>query len=268
MGTDILILDLETRPLESTEAYEKDEYHWNNVNHVTGGIFNHYAYALVHGYDYKFVRAHEFEDRHATWIKPSALANLIKDYKFIVFLDADAAFRFLHVPMEWMMNYWNIQPQHSIVMAKDPWDPNSPQYNSDRFNRTYTNTGFMIVQNNDKVMEILKAWHECPDDVRYPECSQWKQPKFHEQSAFGEYVRYDYDDYIKELECGEANGYPGVDISNCQGRFVRHHWFHKEDVKSDFAENIMNALTLGIQETFAENLGGVVVEQKENVIHA
>ncbi|KAH6865438.1 hypothetical protein J4E91_004929 [Alternaria rosae] len=266
LGSDVLILDLETRPLKSTAEYEKGEYDWRNINHVSGGIFNHYTYALVHGYDYKFVQAREFEDRHATWIKPSALANHIKDYKFIIFLDADAAFRFLHVPVEWMLNHWDVKPHHSFVMAKDPWSAKEPQYNSDRFNRTYTNTGFMIVQNNEQTLPILKAWHECPDDTRYANCSQWKQPRFHEQSAFGEYIRYDYEQYIKELECGEANGFPGVEVSNCQGKLIRHYWFEKSNVKMDFRENIMNALTLPIQKIFAQNTSGVVYQQEENVI--
>lgn len=266
MGSDILILDLDTRPLKSTAMFEKGEYDWRNIDHVSGGVFAHYAYAQIHGYDYKFVHASEFEDRHATWIKPSALANLIHDYKFIVFLDADATFRFMQLPMEWMMNYWNVEPHHSFVMAKDPWDPKEPQYNSDRFNRTYTNTGFMIVQNNEQVMPILKAWHECPDDVRYPNCSQWKEPKFHEQSAFGEYIRYDFEDNIKELDCGQANGFPGVEVSNCQGKFIRHYWFDKALVKLDYRENLMNAITYPIQKLFAEK-EGVVFTSDENVIH-
>ncbi|KAF2650563.1 hypothetical protein K491DRAFT_638937, partial [Lophiostoma macrostomum CBS 122681] len=266
LGKEILILDLDTRPLKSTADYEKGKYDWRKLNHVSGGVFNHYAYALVHGYDYKFVHAQEFPDRHATWIKPSALANQIKDYKFIVFLDADATLRHMHLPIEWMLNYWNIEPRHSFTMALDPWDPSAPQYNSDRFNRTYTNTGFMVVQNNDKTMEILKAWHECPEDTRYKGCSEWKQPKFHEQSAFGEYVRYDYEDYIMELPCAEANGFPGVSISNCQGKFIRHYWFDKSLVKHDFRENMMQAITLPIQRIFAENSGGVVVTTGKNEI--
>jgi hypothetical protein len=234
---------------------------------VSGGVFNHYTYALIHGYDYKFIHATNFEDRHATWIKPSALANHIKNYKFIVFLDADAAFRFLHLPIEWMLNYWDITPKHAITMAKDPWSPDEPQFNSDRFNRTYTNTGFMVVQNTPNTLDMLKAWHECPDDVRYANCSQWKQPKFHEQSAFGEYIRYDYGDYVKELDCGEANGFPGVEISDCQGKFVRHYWFEKHLVKVDFRENLMNAITMPIQRIFAENIGGIITKTEENVIH-
>lgn len=284
LGSDVLILDLDTRPLMSSKSFPLRQYDWHDVNHVSGGVFSHYTYAMVHGYDYKFIRASEFEDRHATWIKPSALANNIANYKFIVFLDADATFRFLHLPIEWLLNYWNIKPHHSFVMAKDPWDLHEPQYNSDRFNRTYTNTGFMIVQNNNTTLPILKAWHECPNDLRYPGCSQWKQSKFHEQSAFGEYIRYDYGEYIKELDCGEANGFPGVKLSKCEGKFVRHYWFQKDLVKTDYRENmmnalglpiqklfsdtaIMNALTLPIQDLFSQETG-VVFEQKEDVIYA
>jgi len=268
LGKDVLILDLETRDLQSSEAYQKGEYDWRNINHVSGGIFNHYTYAQIHGYDYKFIHAQNFEDRHATWIKPSALANHIKNYKFIVFLDADAAFRFLHVPIEWMLNYWDITPKHAFTMAKDPWSPEEPQFNSDRFNRSYTNTGFMVVQNTENTMPMLKAWHECPEDTRYANCSQWKTPKFHEQSAFGEYIRYDYEDYIKELDCGQANGFPGVEISNCQGKFIRHYWFEKHLVKVDFRENMMNAITLPIQKLFVENIdGSIITKTEENVIH-
>ncbi|KAF2734417.1 hypothetical protein EJ04DRAFT_437140 [Polyplosphaeria fusca] len=266
LGKKILILDLETRELESTKAYNEGHYDWRKINHVSGGIFNHYAYAMVHGYDYKFIHAAEFEDRHGTWIKPSALANNINDYDFIVFLDADATFRYMHLPIEWLLNHWEIEPKHAITMALDPWDPESPQYNSDAKNRTYTNTGFMVVQNTDKTQEILKAWHECPDDTRYKDCSQWKKPKFHEQSAFGEFIRYDYGQYIKELPCAEANGYPGVSVAHCEGLFIRHYWFEKQHVKNIFMENVMQTITLSIQKLFAENDPNTVYNQSKNEI--
>jgi hypothetical protein len=70
-----------------------------------------------------------------------------------------------------------------------------------------------------------------------------------------------------ELPCGEANGFPGVEISNCQGKFVRHYWFEKSNVKLDYRDNIMNAITLPIQKIFAENIGGIIQEQEENVIN-
>ncbi|KAF2472591.1 uncharacterized protein BDR25DRAFT_220233 [Lindgomyces ingoldianus] len=266
LGKDVLIVDLETRPLESEKEWREGHFDWTKLNHVSGGVFQHYIYALIHGYDYKFITAHEFEDRHATWIKPSAIANQLHDYKFVVFLDADAAFHHMQLPVEWLLNYWKIEPKHSITMAKDPWDPEHPEVNSDRFNRALTNTGFMIVQNNPTSHQILKAWHECPDDVRYIGCSEWKRPRFHEQSAFGEFIRYDYEENIKELECAEANGYPGVEVSHCQGKFIRHYWFDKYKVKNEFQENIMQAITQPIQQTFADNYHGVTFEQKENKI--
>jgi hypothetical protein len=281
MGSDVLIVDLDTRQPKT------DQVDWDDVDHVLGGIISHYTYAMAHGYDYKYIHAAQFKDhRQATWIKPSALANLIPDYKFIVFLDADATFRFTHLPIEWLLNHWEIEPHHSIIMAKDPWTEEEPQYNSDRFNRTYTNTGFMIIQNNDNTLPMLKAWHECPDDVRYKGCSEWKTPKFHEQSAFGEYIRYDdeFKDSIKELECREANGFPGVEVSKCQGKFVRHYWFQKHMIKQDYRNNMMNVIPSVMRELFSEHSimnkfimpiqklfsekTGIVFEQTENVIRS
>jgi hypothetical protein len=281
MGGDVLIVDLDTRQPKTNQV------DWDDVDHVLGGIISHYTYAMTHGYDYKYIHAAEFPDhRKATWIKPSAIANLLPHYKFIVFLDADATFRFMHLPIEWLLNHWEIEPHHSIVMAKDPWNPDKPQYNSDSRNRTLTNTGFMVVQNNAKTLPMLKAWHECPEDVRYQGCSEWKAPKFHEQSAFGEYIRYDdeFKDSIKELECREANGFPGVEVSQCEGQFVRHYWFQKHMIKLDYRNNmmdaspavmrelfsehdIMNRFIMPIQRLFSEKTG-VVFEQRENVIHS
>lgn len=268
LGKNVLVLDLDTRPLDS-KAFKEGRYNWRALNHVSAGAFSHYMYAMIHGYDYKFVQAPNFKDRHATWIKPSAIGNELKKYKWIVFLDADATFRYMHLPIEWLLNYWEIRPEHSITMALDPWEPENPQYNSDRNNRTLTNTGFMLVQNNPHTMEILKAWHECPDDTRYDGCSYWKNSthKFHEQSAFGEYVRYDYENYIKELPCAEANGFPGVKVSQCEGRFIRHYWFEKSLVKQDFANNMMNAFSLPIQRHFAQMWGSPVVKTGKNELH-
>jgi hypothetical protein len=60
---------------------------------------------MTHGYDYNFVQAAKFHDRHDTWIKPSTIVNLLEHYKSVVFLDADAAFHRMHMPMEWLLNY-------------------------------------------------------------------------------------------------------------------------------------------------------------------
>ncbi|ORY04969.1 hypothetical protein BCR34DRAFT_491149 [Clohesyomyces aquaticus] len=266
LGKNVLVLDLETRSLESDKAWKKGIFNWMNLDHLSGGVFQHYTYALIHNYDYKFIKAPKFWDRHSSWIKPSAIANQLHDYEFIVFLDADAAVHNMHLPIEWLMNYWDVEPKHSITMAKDPWEPEHPEINSDRFNRTLTNTGFMIIQNNPTAHEILKAWHECPDDTRYVGCSKWKKPRFHEQSAFGEFIRYDYEDNIKELECKEANGAPDVEVSDCKGTFIRHYWFEKHNVKLDFQENMMQAITVPFQRTFMDNWPRVIYTQDSNKI--
>lgn len=39
---------------------------WNGLEQYSAGIMNHFTYADIHGYDYKFVRAAKFTDRSPT----------------------------------------------------------------------------------------------------------------------------------------------------------------------------------------------------------
>ncbi|OCK73549.1 hypothetical protein K432DRAFT_312588 [Lepidopterella palustris CBS 459.81] len=259
---DILILDLETRPLDKkNQLMNEGKFNWKTLDGLSGGVLNHYTYAMIHGYDYKFIHAAPFTDRHDTWIKPSAIANVLKNYRFVIFLDADAAFHQMHIPIEWLLNYWEITPETSIAMALDPAGP--PGINDDRFNRTLSNTGFIISQRSDRTQEILRAWHECPDDTRYANCSQWSKPRFHEQSAFGNYIRYDYEENLKEIPCTEANGYPGT---LCEGVFIRHYWYGKQRVRNDFANSTMQAITAPLQRMYLDQREQIVQEQVVNEI--
>ena len=47
LGKRILILDLETRPLKSIEDWARGGYDWAAVDHVSGGVFNHYTYCAL-----------------------------------------------------------------------------------------------------------------------------------------------------------------------------------------------------------------------------
>jgi hypothetical protein len=49
-----------------------------------------------------------------------------------------------------------------------------------------------------------------------------------DQGGFGTYIRYDFPDDIKELQCTEANGFP-ESKSGCDGKFIKHLWTGKHD---------------------------------------
>ncbi|KAF2808265.1 uncharacterized protein BDZ99DRAFT_419220 [Mytilinidion resinicola] len=236
------------------------EFVWSDTDRYSAGMMNHYTYATLHGYDYKFVNAANYTDRSPTWIKPAAIANLLPSYKFVIFLDADATFNTMHIPLEWLFNYWNITAKVSIAMALDP----NATSNYDRFQRLLTNTGFMIVQYNAVTMHMLRAWDECPGETRYAGCAEWKHPRFHEQSAFGNYVRYDYGEWIKELPCNEANGEP--EFGECKGVFVSHFWWRTDNVKKYFEMNALQALMGRVQGEMVDRKKEVVKLQMENVI--
>ncbi|KAF2184101.1 hypothetical protein K469DRAFT_710007 [Zopfia rhizophila CBS 207.26] len=261
LGKDICILDVDTRPFENkNQIFHSPDFDFQHLEPYSAGILNHYTYAKLHGYDYKFINAANYSDRNPTWIKPSALANTLKSYKFVIFLDADAIFHHMQVPIEWLLNYWAINSTTSLAMALDP--PESQ--NNDTFGRRYTNTGFIIAQNNPRTFDILKAWDECPNDERYPGCSEWKKPRFHEQSAFGTYVRYDYEEYIKELPCDEANGEWDHDL--CRGTFISHFWWRTPSMRGYFGDVTLQNLMGRLHEQVIDEKKEIIELQRENRI--
>ncbi|EEY19252.1 conserved hypothetical protein [Verticillium alfalfae VaMs.102] len=50
-----------------------------------------------------------------------------------------------------------------------------------------------------------------------------------DQGGFGNFIRYDYANEVKELPCAEANGFP-EDRSECIGTFIKHLWAGKQDL--------------------------------------
>lgn len=86
---------------------------------VSHAITNHYLYAMIHGYEYRYYQARDIPEHHTTWIKPHILKELLPDYEFVVALDADAIIPHLEVPLEWMFNRWGIEKHTSMALPHD-----------------------------------------------------------------------------------------------------------------------------------------------------
>ncbi|KAF2150270.1 hypothetical protein K461DRAFT_230306 [Myriangium duriaei CBS 260.36] len=215
-GKDLVILDVDTRPWNNTNPA--------NMSYITWGRTNHYLYSQIHGYDYKFVQAPlPAEDLHYTWVKVPAIREVLKsNYKFIVFIDSDALFPHLKIPLEYLIDYWNITSDIALAVGLAQPD----KINFDRFHHKQTdNTGFMVVQNIPAAHDLFKDWDECPTDVKYKDCSHWKKIRLHEQNAYSDYIRYDYADVVRELPCDEVNGWSqhrSINGGHCSGQLVRH----------------------------------------------
>ena len=72
----------------------------------------------------------------------------------------------------------------------------------------------------------------------------------------------------QELECGEANGFPGhpwYDPVNCDGKFVRHHTFVKDRTKGTTADSVMQAFVDIMKTGFATGREELVVSEKEEL---
>jgi len=70
------------------------------------------------------------------------------------------------------------------------------------------NTGFVIAQKLPLTLKMMKAWKECPTEKKYKGCGYWKENWSHEQRAFSEYIRYDFnpdgDNIIVRTSCATS----------------------------------------------------------------
>ncbi|KAF2755431.1 hypothetical protein EJ05DRAFT_540169 [Pseudovirgaria hyperparasitica] len=250
LGKRLVILDIDTRPLdEEGELFSSVEWDWKKVHHLSAGMVSHYMYSIIHGYDYLNIRSPVYEDRHPAWGKVLMTQHALKEHDIVVFLDSDAILRYPELPMEWLMNYWNIRKQTPISMSSEP---NLDRDKDDKGNPGHNN-GFMIVQNIAKTYEIFKNWAECPEETRYEGCEKWKWKHNREQDAWSNYLRYEYEEDVQVLPCIEANGYPEATETGCTGTFLRHHWLHKELTKEVWADNIMEAWAPAMHKYFSDH---------------
>lgn len=193
---------------------------------------------MIHGYDYRLVRAPNYNDRHGTWVKVPIIKEALKSHNIVVFLDADAEFVHHHLPIEWLMSLWNIKPGTLVAMAEDP----NEKFNEDDRGRLLLNTGFVIAQQSNRTLEMFDAWENCPTNDRYQKCDHWLKEWAHEQAAFGYHLRYDYTgpDELRAIPCDQGNGAPYIGNDKCRGVFVRHHWRDKERTIQNLYNSILN----------------------------
>ncbi|KPM41467.1 hypothetical protein AK830_g5079 [Neonectria ditissima] len=240
LGKKLLILDVDTRlDLGPGALLNEDPLRQNNVTARTGGWLDHYLYAMIHGYDYRLVRAPEYPDRHGTWVKVPVIKEALKTHETVVFLDADAVFMYPHMPFEWLMSLWNITPSTLVAMAEDP----NSKGNRDANGWVMWNTGFIVARQSNRTQELFDTWDKCPSGERYPDCRRWAKDWAHEQAAFSNHVRYDYkdsEDDLRVIPCMDGNGAPYIGDKKCGGVFVRHHWFHKDWPIRNLRESILD----------------------------
>ncbi|KAF4977917.1 hypothetical protein FZEAL_5622 [Fusarium zealandicum] len=258
IGEDLCIIDLDNRPFdEPGQIFSPNGMTWARREEPHGlslGIMNHYVYAKIHGYKYYYIDITQpYEDRRNSWKKPAILAKILQRHKACIFLDSDAIFTNLDLPFEWLMNYWQLHPKtNSLALAADP----NAKGNQDKFEKVYLNTGFIVLQNNEKTFEILKEWDDCPNEGgKHPECTEFrknKPGKPTDQGGFGTFIRYDYPKDIKELACTEANGFM-ESRSGCDGKFIKHLWTGKGTwIKAHIGQQLPGALLETFHRKFIE----------------
>jgi hypothetical protein len=272
LHNEILIVDIDTRvPEGANELWNQSRMNWETLSEGDGGMIsasqmNHFLYAQIHGYDYKFFNARELVGLHNTWVKPHVLLDLLPGYKFVVFIDADATWQHLEVPLEWMFNRWGITPETSIAM---PLDVRMGEATPEKLE---ANTGLIVAQALNYTYELLTAWKDCPDELRYPGCGRWREEWAHEQRAFSQYIRHDFNPNktnIIEIPCDDAMGFPGIADSgfiadNCTGQFVRHHTIAKGMTKRSTEVAMLQSMTDLLRKELMENSETYLYKEAED----
>ncbi|KEY73669.1 hypothetical protein S7711_07716 [Stachybotrys chartarum IBT 7711] len=236
LGKKVLILDVDSR-LDTSEGtmLNPDPLNRDTMKPRSAGIMNHMLYALRHGYDYRLVRPPNYTDRHGTWVKVPVVKEALKAYDIVVFLDSDAIFRYINLPLEWLMGHWNITQNTLLALPIDI----EKRGNHDHKGNTVLNTGFLIAQQSETTQEMFRRWDACPNEEEWEGCGKWKKTFAHEQRAFSEYLRYEYSTggRITPIPCNEANGSP-IPRGNCRGVFVRHYWHNKTETVVELYDQV------------------------------
>lgn len=126
LGKRILIVDIDTRVptgdnqiLDPSKKIDWESLESGGTGLVSHAITNHYLYALIHGYEYRYYQALNMPDHYPTWIRPHIFKELLPDYEFIVAMDADVVVSHLEIPLEWMFNRWGIAKHTSMALPHD-----------------------------------------------------------------------------------------------------------------------------------------------------
>jgi hypothetical protein len=207
---------------------------------------------MIHGYDYRLVRAADYPDRHGTWVKPAIAKEALKTHDIVVSLDSDAVFTHLDLPLEWLMNLWDFTEESLVAMAYDlDWEGDyDPKGN------LILNTGFVISQASQRTQDMYERWEDCPRSI--PGCEHWNFKWAHEQSAFSYYIRYEYNRThdVKSIPCNHANGneFSADGKCECQGVFVSHNWKHKHKTPELLSRSIMTSLARRLHGQFQSNI--------------
>ncbi|KAF4987247.1 hypothetical protein FDECE_15518 [Fusarium decemcellulare] len=260
LGQRVLLLDTDTRldkMNENTMLHECPLY-FPTLPGRTGGHLNHYIYAMIHGYDYRLVRAADYPDRHGTWVKPAIVKEALKTHDIVVSLDSDAVFTHLDLPLEWLMNLWDVTPETLVAMAVDlDWKGDyDPQGN------LILNTGFVIAQAGQRSQDMFERWEDCPRSI--PGCDHWNFKWAHEQAAFSWYIRYEFNQTndVKNIPCNHANGneYAHNGKCECQGVFVSHNWKNKDKTPELLSRSIMTSLARRVHSQFQNDIDKLFID--------
>lgn len=202
------------------------------------------------------------DDRFVSWAKPTIISEGLETHRIVVYMDSDTVWNHPEIPLEWLLNHWDISSETSLAMSTD-W---AGCHDAD--GGPCANTGFVIAQQSERTREILEAWADCPTGNRFPGCEAWKTVRTFDQDGFNAYIKHVYNQPtdIQLLSCYESDGSASPsDNSGCKGVFISHFWADKGGVKYGWASTIMRAVIQRLHSSFLDNLASIVDDKSQRI---
>ena len=224
-----------TSPLSDANVppIDMNDYEWN-FPYWEETVYINAMYAMRHGYQLlRMTFPKTLIDkggRSSPWYKVAASLFAIRfGCRYVFFIDSDAFVAEINVPLDRILNDFNIGPS-----SKDPAGKSSPfmLIPRDTLGITDGNTGAFLIYNRGlEVQEFLSSWWKLPE-IR-PELQEFYKNGLYEQRVFNEGMRHH-----------KGTSYvltPMNFMTSPNGEFVRHYWadwkkrpelFHMEAARS------------------------------------
>lgn len=250
----ITVLQFSTRFNHSQDYLLKDV---EDVSYYDVGSTYQRWYCSEHGYKYVHVVIPKTKASAPHHLKPVVAHRHLHTTDVLIMIDFDAIIN-LYVDLRCLLDHWNFTRGSSAVMLM-PYEPPGKDFNwmvhpVTKEKYQVSNTGFIVLKNDPRASDILKAWWNAFVTHKNVE-KRWVFGGYQDQSFFNKYVRPTVEpgrDIIL-VDCNDANGMKlspmhrpaGWRGEQCDGKYVMHFWGAKMPMRKwlteVFTRGFMNA---------------------------
>lgn len=191
------------------------------------------------------------------------MQKLLRNYKFVGFLDGDTLFLYPYIPFEQLMNLQGITNKTLIAIPEDI----NKAWSYDSRGGLILNSGFVVVQQSARTHELLNIQATYPQETRYQGCAKYKDNQLKEQYTFSNQVRYNFNqlEEVIAIPCTHIIGYPGATHSGdiYYRELITHYTTAKGEISIAVQRSIIQYIIRELHQQFYYEYNQVVLNKVE-----